>query len=84
MPRDRGYARRAMADDPELTAMLDALSELLEAMRRLSLLAERLAARASLNPDETRDVQHEIETTRNGVDKIDAMLTLRRQHLRPI
>jgi hypothetical protein len=37
-----------VADDPEVTALLDASGELLEALRRLTLLAERLAAGASL------------------------------------
>jgi hypothetical protein len=67
-----------------VTALLDALSELLEAMRRLALLTERLAARASLSTDAVGQVRYEIETTRNGVEKIDAMLTLRRQNLRPM
>jgi hypothetical protein len=53
-------------------------------MRRLALLTERLAARASLSPDEARDAHHEIETTRQGIERLDAMLTLRRQDLRPM
>jgi hypothetical protein len=46
--------------------------------------AERLAARASLSADEARDARQEIETTRQGIEQMDAMLTLRRQDLRPM
>jgi hypothetical protein len=38
-----------MGDDREVIALLDATGELLEALRRLTLLTERLAARASLD-----------------------------------
>jgi hypothetical protein len=48
-------------------------------MRRLALLTERLAARASLSPDEARDARQEIETTRAAIERLDAMLTLRGQ-----
>jgi hypothetical protein len=53
-----------------------------EALRRSALLAERLAARASLTSDEARDVRHEIQTMHDGAERIDAMLTLRGQNLR--
>jgi hypothetical protein len=66
---------------PEVSSLLAAISELLEALRRSVLLAERLAARASLTADEARDVCHEIETARQGIERLDAML-LRRQDLR--
>jgi hypothetical protein len=39
------------ADDPEIAALLDTTSTLLESLRRLVLLTERLAARASLSHD---------------------------------
>jgi hypothetical protein len=45
---------------------------LLEGMRRLALLTERLAARASLSADEARDAHQEIETTRHGIERLDA------------
>jgi hypothetical protein len=47
---------KTAADAPEVRALLlDATIELLEALRRLALLTERLAARASLSPDEARN-----------------------------
>jgi hypothetical protein len=42
------------------------------------------AARASLSADEARDARREIETTRQSIEQIDAMLMLRRQDLRPM
>jgi hypothetical protein len=77
-------ATMAAADDPEVSSLLAALSELLEARRRAALLAERLAARASLTADEARDVRHEIQTVRDGAERMDAMITMRRQNLRPM
>jgi hypothetical protein len=37
-----------------------------------------------LTADETRDVRHEIQTVRDGAERMDAMLTLRRRKLRPM
>jgi hypothetical protein len=71
-------------DDPELAQWLESYRELLDAMRRLTTLIERLAARASLSADEARDVRHELETTRTPVEHLDAVLTLRKQRLRPM
>jgi hypothetical protein len=68
-----------MADDSETAALLDACTELREALRRMTLLTERLAARASLSSDGARDVRQEIETARDSIEQMDAMLTLRRQ-----
>jgi hypothetical protein len=72
------------AQDPEVAALLDTCRALLEGLRRLALLTERLAARASLSPDEARDARQKIETTRQDIEQIDTMLTLRRQDLRPM
>jgi hypothetical protein len=72
-----------MTADPETNALVDACTGLLEAIR-MTLLTERLAARASLSSDEARDVRQEIETTHAVIEQIDAMLTLRRQPLRPM
>ena len=47
----------------------------------LTTLTERLAARASLSPDEAQDVRRELETTRTAVEQLGAILTLRRQNL---
>jgi hypothetical protein len=58
------------------------MSELLEVLRRLALLTERLGARASLSPEEARHVRREIDTTRDGIDRTETMLTLRGQQLR--
>jgi hypothetical protein len=54
------------ANDPEVAALLDTCRALLEARRRLALLTERLAARASLTADEARDVCKEIQTVRHA------------------
>jgi hypothetical protein len=72
------------ADDPEVAALVDTCHALLEGMRRLALLTERLAARASLSPDDAREARQEIKTTRQSIEQIDAMLMLRRQDLRPM
>jgi hypothetical protein len=73
--------------DPEATALLDAADAVLEALRRSLMRSERLLKRAShgplLTPEEERDVRLEIDATREAVAQLDAMLTLRRQHLRP-
>ena len=74
--------------DPEVAALLDAIGELLDAVRRLTRLSERLlesaTAGAPLTPEHARQVRTEIETTRGGVEEIQAMLTLPRQRLRPM
>jgi hypothetical protein len=72
------------ADHPEVAALLDTCHALLDGKRRLALLTERLAARASRSADKARDAHQEIETTRRGIERLDAMLTLRRQDLRPM
>jgi hypothetical protein len=77
-----------MTDDPEVTALLSANAHLLDAMRRLVTLGDRLAARATsgptLTPDEARDARAELDAARETVERIDTLLTLRRQHLRPL
>ena len=40
--------------------------------------------RASLTEAEANDARHEIETTREAVESLEAMLTLQRQQLRPM
>lgn len=72
------------ADDPELADLLVSYAELLEAMRWLATLTERLAARVELTAPESQDVTAELEATRALIDQLDAMLTLRRQYLRPM
>jgi hypothetical protein len=72
------------ADDTELRELLFTIEQLLVAMRRLVSLSERLAARASLNLDERRDVRAEIEMTRATVDKLEVTLTPRGQQMRPM
>jgi len=37
-----------------------------------------------LTADEARDVRHEIQTMRDGAERMEAMITLRRQNLRPM
>jgi hypothetical protein len=71
-------------DDPEVRELLLTIEQLLDAMRRLAELTERLAARSSLNLDERRHVTAEIDDTLNSVDQLQAMLTLRRQRFRPM
>jgi hypothetical protein len=73
--------RAVTADDPEVSSLLSAISELLEALHRAAFLAEPLAARASLSPDEARDVRHEIQTVRDGAERMEAMITMRRLRL---
>jgi hypothetical protein len=77
-----------MTDDPELVSLLNRYTELLEAMRRLATLAEKLLERAStttpLTSEEAAQARHEIDVALDGIERIDAMLTLRRQQLRPI
>jgi hypothetical protein len=67
-------------DDPEVTELLDTSRELIEAIRRLLLLSGRLLSRATLTSDEAKDAKPE---TRELLEQLDAMLTLRRQQLRP-
>ena len=55
---------------------------LLENLRRLALLTERLAARPSLSPDEAAQAKKEIQTAREGSETVETMLTARRQQLR--
>jgi hypothetical protein len=77
----------APADDPEVDALLAATSELLTAFRRLTRLSERLLGSATgerLTPEQALQARREIETTREGIEEIDAMLTLRRQRLLPM
>jgi hypothetical protein len=77
-----------MADDPELVSLLNGYTELVEAMRRLATLAEVLLHRAStatpLTSEEAAQARHQIDVARDGIEHIDAMLTLRRQQLRPM
>jgi len=68
-PRGAGEPARDIlpaveTDDPEVRELLEAIDHLLDAMRRLAMLTERLAVRASLAPDEAHKVRREIETTR--------------------
>jgi hypothetical protein len=69
----------------EVAALIAATSELLEALLRLTRLSERLlesATRTSFTPEQALQARREIESTREGIEQIDAMLTLRRQRLR--
>jgi membrane peptidoglycan carboxypeptidase len=75
----------APADDPD--ALFAATNEVLTALRRLTRLSERLLESATgepLTPEQARQARSETETTREGIEQIDAMLTLRRQRLRPM
>ncbi len=75
-----------MPDDHEVNALLAANAHLLEAMRRLVTLGDRLAARATcgptLTPDEAQDARAELDAARDAVERLDTLLTLRRLHLR--
>ena len=66
--------------------MLDGYGQLLEAMRRLLTLAERVLERGEqgqpLSAREAADAHEEIATTSAGIEQLDAMLTVRRQGLR--
>ena len=61
--------------------MLKAQHELINGMRRLLVLTERLSSRAGLSADEARDGKHELDATRESLEQFDAMPTLRRQQL---
>jgi hypothetical protein len=81
------YARcMGVPDDAEVAALLDTVKELLNGMRRLSDLSDRLITRAGdrLTRDEAQDARRELETSRAGIEKLEAMLLLRRQRLRPM
>ena len=75
-----------MPDDPEVTELVAANTHLLDAMRRLVTLGDRLAARATsgptLTPREAQDARAELDGVREAIERIDTLLTLRRQHLR--
>ena len=71
-----------MADDPEVVELLQACVALLEALRRMTDLSERVLQRAVLTQAESDDARQEIATTRAGIEQLDAMLTLRRQKFR--
>jgi hypothetical protein len=77
-----------MADDPKVVSLLNGYTELLEAMRRLATLADVLLQRAStatpLTSKEAAGARCEIDVAREGVERIDATLTLRRYQLRPM
>ena len=73
-----------MADTPETLDLLKAIEHLLEGMRRLTMLAERLAYRAALSEREGQDVERELTTARDHVTQLDAMVTLWRQGSRPM
>jgi hypothetical protein len=63
-----------MTDDSEVTELLDATSELLEGLRRMTTLAERLMERATGEPlteQEARDARRELDTTRAGIKWFD-------------
>jgi hypothetical protein len=78
------YPADVPTDDPEVLALLDVQEALLEAMRRLLVLTERLLSRASLTDSEARDARHELDVTHESLKQLEAMLTLRRQHMRPM
>lgn len=76
-----------VTDGPEVVALLDATSELPEALRRLTILAERLLASAtgeSLTAEQPEQARRERDVACDGIERLDAMLTLRRQRLRPM
>jgi hypothetical protein len=68
----------AMADDPEVVSLLNGYSELLEAMRRLTTLADMLLQRAStatpLTSEEAAWARQETDAAREGIERIDATL----------
>lgn len=72
------------SDDPEVTALLEANAAPVEALRRLTRLAELLLSRATLTEAEAQDARHELETTRASIEQLETMLTLRRQRMRPM
>jgi hypothetical protein len=87
VPRKTGLApRHPSSDDSEVAALLDTITELLDGMRRLRDLADRLMVRATdrLTAEELRDARRELEVTQAGIEKLEAMLLLRRQRLRPM
>jgi hypothetical protein len=61
------------SDDPELLALLDSYAELLDGMRRLTTLAERLLERAEkhLTAQESADARRELDTARDAVERLD-------------
>jgi hypothetical protein len=81
----RFFSAAVAPDDPELLALLDSYAELLEALRRLTTLSERLLERAEgrkpLTSQEAADARRELEITRS-IERLEAMLTMRRQKLR--
>jgi hypothetical protein len=44
----------------------------------------RLLSRVTLTADEERDARRELDTTRKAIEQLDAMLTRRRQRMRPM
>jgi hypothetical protein len=75
-----------MEDDPETVALLNGYRELLEAMRRLTTLTEVVLDRAfsggALTHAEAAHARHEIGVARDGLERIEVMITLRRQQVR--
>jgi 5-methylcytosine-specific restriction endonuclease McrA len=75
----------ATPNEPYVQSLLAGYDQLLEAMRRLLVLSERLVDRAtngpSLTADEVRDAQHELTIARAGIERLDTLLVLFRQHL---
>ena len=72
--------------DREVTELLAAIAALLETIRRLSGLTDSVLTKCEarpLTPTELSDARHELETARVAVEKLEAMVTLRRQGLRP-
>jgi hypothetical protein len=84
-----GYAAVPCSErDPEVAWLLDTVDPLLNALRRSMTLADVLLVRAKherpLTPGEEREARHEIATTREAIEHMEAMLMLRRQGLRPM
>jgi hypothetical protein len=77
-----------MPVDPEVANLLDTTSHLVEALRRLHTVTECLLDAAMstqpLTAEHVAAARSELDAARTGIEKIDAMLALRRQGLRPM
>ena len=74
--------------DTSTQSLLAAMDALLEAIRRLTVLAERLRVRAESGPRltaiEDADARHELAIARESVAKLEGHVLLLRQGMRPM
>jgi hypothetical protein len=78
------YPRGMPADDPEVAARSTRVAHCWKACADSRCSPSASPPARVCSADEARDARQEIEMTRQGIERLNAMLTLRRQDLRPM